>query len=259
MSAMTLFALVSQSRGCLMPNSSEISLLLVEDNLSLRNELADYLRDDGFQVATASDGVEMNFALEQKIPSIVILDLNLPGEDGISIARRLRSALPNIGVIILSARVRSSDRNDGYSVGADVYLTKPTLPEELVQVIKNLHRRLTPAIEEANWILDTENSFLLQPNGEKFSLTGLETLLIKELVLHGKFISHDDLIYYLGNPDESEEFNKSRMEVLISRLRKKFTSAHGANPFIKVIRGKGYQILLPITLKNLAPSGKSKY
>jgi len=259
LSAITLFALVSQSRGCLMPNSSQISLLLVEDNLSLRNELADYLRDDGFQVATASDGIEMNFSLEQKIPSIVILDLNLPGEDGISIARRLRSALPNIGVIILSARVRSSDRNEGYSVGADVYLTKPTLPEELVQVIKNLHRRLTPTIEVANWILDTENSLLIQPNGEKFSLTGLETLLIKELVLHGKFISHDDLLYYLGNPDESEAFNKSRMEVLISRLRKKFSSTHGDSPFIKVIRGKGYQLLLSITLKNLAPSGKSKY
>lgn len=242
-----------------MVDSSDISLLLVEDNVSLRDELADYLREDGFQVATASDGVEMNFCLEQKIPTIAILDLNLPGEDGISIAKRLRSSLPNIGLIILSARVRGSDRNEGYSVGADVYLTKPTVPEELVQVIYNLSRRLSPTTQAPEWVLDTENSTLIQPNQESFALTGLETLLIKELVLHGKFISHDDLIYYLGNPQESEEFNKSRMEVLISRLRKKFTTSHGSSPFIKVIRGKGYQLLLPITLKNLAPSGKSKH
>lgn len=242
-----------------MPNSSQISLLLVEDNLSLRDELADYLREDGFQLATASDGVEMNFALEQKIPTIVILDLNLPGEDGISIAKRLRASLPNIGLIILSARVRSSERNEGYSVGADVYLTKPTIPEELVQVIHNLCRRLSPATETPEWILDTENSTLIKSNEETCHLTGLETLLIKELVLHGKFISHDDLIYYLGNPDESEEFNKSRMEVLISRLRKKFMAVHGSNPLIKVIRGKGYQLIPPITLKNLAPSGKSRH
>jgi len=242
-----------------MPNTHNIALLLVEDNLNLRNELSDYLRDEGFQVSTASDGIEMNYALEQKIPSIVILDLNLPGEDGISISKRLRSALPDIGIIMLTARVRSSDRNEGYGAGADVYLTKPTVPEELVQVIRNLYRRLAPTEQAAEWVLDTENNYLIQPNSETFSLTGLETLLIKELVLHGKFISHEDLIYYLGDPDGTEDFNKSRMEVLISRLRKKFSTAHGANPLIKVIRGKGYQLLLPITLKNLAPSGKSKH
>ena len=76
---------------------------------------------------------------------------------------------------------------------------------------------------------------------------------------HGKFISHDDLIYYLGDPDESEEFNKSRMEVLISRFRKKISAFYNSENLIKVIRGKGYQLLIPVTLKNVAASGKTKY
>jgi len=242
-----------------MQEASKISLLIVEDNVNLRYELCDFLRDEGFQVASAADGLEMNFELEQKIPSIVILDLNLPGEDGMSIAKRLRSALPNIGLIMLTARIRNSDRNEGYASGADVYLTKPTVPEELAHVIRNLHRRLSPPEEKTSWLLDTEQNFLIQPNGVSLSLTGLETLLLKELVLHGNFISHDDLIHYLGDPDESDEFNKSRMEVLISRFRRKISSNHQIDNFIKVLRSRGYQLTIPIILKNIAASGKNKY
>ena len=241
-----------------MQGDSNISILLVEDNTSLRQELSDFLREEGFNVASASDGTAMNFALEQNVPNIVILDINLPGEDGMSIAKRLRSALPDIGLIMLTARIRSSDRNEGYASGADVYLTKPTVPEELVHVVRNLYRRLKPNQENSQWTLDTEKNLLSQPSGESVSLTGLETLLVKELVLHGKFISHDDLIHYLGDPNESEEFNKSRMEVLISRFRKKVSTFYSAN-LIKVIRGRGYQLLVPVILKNVAASGKPKY
>ena len=112
-----------------MPSPSTISVMIVEDNARLRLELSDYLRDEGFDVTAVSDGDEMNSALESQMPSIVILDLNLPGEDGISISKRLRSALPHVGVVMLTARVRSIDRNEGYAAGADVYLTKPTSPE----------------------------------------------------------------------------------------------------------------------------------
>ena len=231
--------------------------MIVEDNARLRLELSDYLREEGFDVTAVSDGDEMNSALESQMPSIVILDLNLPGEDGISISKRLRSALPHVGVVMLTARVRSMDRNEGYAAGADVYLTKPTSPDEIVQVIKNLHRRLTPHEVSDDWELDTEKNILGIGNGEELAMTSLETLLIKELILHGKFISHDDLMYYLGDQGESSDFNKSRIEVLISRIRKKVSAFTPANNFIKVIRGRGYQLLKPISLKNIAPTGKS--
>lgn len=240
-----------------MPEPQKISVLIVEDNVRLRNELAYFLRDEGFKVSSVSDGVEMNAALELHMPSIVILDLNLPGEDGIAIASRLRKALPRLGLIILTARVRSVDRSEGYSAGADVYLTKPTNPEEITQVIRNLYARLEPAQQELSWYLDTEKNQINLPNDGMLQLTNLETLLIKELVLHGKYISHEDLMHYVGNPNESDAFNKSRIEVLISRLRKKISTVTDANMFIKVLRGRGYQLLVPIVLSNLAPSGKS--
>jgi DNA-binding response OmpR family regulator len=199
----------------------------------------------------------MNAALELRMPSIVILDLNLPGEDGISIAGRLRKALPRLGLIIMTARARSVDRSEGYAAGADVYLTKPTNPEEITQVIRNLFTRLQPSQEEPSWYLDTEKNQISLPNDGVLQLTSLETLLIKELVLHGKYISHEDLMHYVGNPNESDAFNISRIEVLISRLRKKISVVTDPNMFIKVLRGRGYQLLVPIVLSNLAPSGKS--
>jgi len=239
-----------------MPHQKSLSILIVEDNVRLRNELADFLREDGFNVKAVGDGSELNVALESEIPSIVILDLNLPGEDGISICKRIRESLPKIGIIILSARVRPSERNEGYFSGADVFLTKPTNPEELISVINNLTNRLYIDTKSPLWTLDTELHRIITPDSTSISLTSSETLLLKEFVLHGRYISHDDLFHYLGNPDETDEINKSKMEVLISRLRKKIGHHTDPNLFIKVIRGKGYQLSVPVQFINIAPSGK---
>ena len=229
-------------------------MLLVEDNITLREELSDFLRAEGFTVKVAGDGLEMNSAIERGMPDILILDLNLPFEDGIDITKRIRASLPELGIIILSARVRSSDRKDGYESGADIYLTKPTNPVELVSVIQNLHRRLKPAKSSANWLLDTIKNTLTTPEGVDVKVTGSETLLLKELVLHGRFATHEDLISYVGNPDKDEESNKLRIEVLISRLRKKLSPHVDPALFINVLRGRGYQLKIPVELKNIAPA-----
>jgi len=231
-----------------------VSVLLVEDNITLREELSDFLRAEGFTVKVAGDGLEMNSAIERGMPDILILDLNLPFEDGIDITKRVRASLPELGIIILSARVRSSDRKDGYESGADIYLTKPTNPVELVSVIQNLHRRLKPAKSSANWLLDTIKNTLTTPEGVDVKVTGSETLLLKELVLHGRFATHEDLISYVGNPDKDEESNKLRIEVLISRLRKKLSPHVDPSLFINVLRGRGYQLKIPVELKNIAPA-----
>ena len=233
---------------------SSISVLLVEDNITLREELSDFLRAEGLKVKVAGDGQEMNAAIERDMPDIVILDLNLPLEDGIDITKRIRASLPQLGIIILSARVRSSDRKDGYESGADIYLTKPTNPIELVSVIQNLYRRLKPAKETNVWQLDTVRSMLTSPEGNEVRITGSETLLLKELILHGRFATHDDLIAYVGNPDKDEESNKLRIEVLISRLRKKLSHLIEPGLFINVLRARGYQLKIPVELKNIAPA-----
>ena len=237
-----------------MSTTPPISVLLVEDNITLREELSDFLRAEGFTVKVAGDGLEMNRAIERDMPEILILDLNLPFEDGIDITKRIRASLPQLGIIILSARVRSSDRKDGYESGADIYLTKPTNPVELVSVIQNLHRRLRPVKSNANWLLDTIKNTLTSPEGVEVRVTGSETLLLKELILHGRFATHDDLISYVGNPDKDEESNKLRIEVLISRLRKKLSPHVDPSLFINVLRGRGYQLKIPIELKNISPT-----
>ena len=235
-----------------MNKTSPVSVLLVEDNITLREELSDFLRAEGFTVKVAGDGLEMNRAIERDMPEILILDLNLPFEDGIDITKRIRTSLPQLGIIILSARVRSSDRKDGYESGADIYLTKPTNPVELVSVIQNLYRRLKPVKSPSNWLLDTLKNTLTSPAGDEVKVTGSETLLLKELILHGRFATHDDLISYVGNPDKDEESNKLRIEVLISRLRKKLSPYVDPSLFINVLRGRGYQLKIPIELKNIS-------
>ena len=233
---------------------SSISVLLVEDNIALRDELSDFLRAEGFKVRVAGDGLEMNRAIERDMPDILILDLNLPFEDGIDITKRIRASLPELGIIILSARVRSSDRKEGYESGADIYLTKPTNPVELVSVIQNLHRRLKPINSQPNWLLDTVKNTVTSPVGAEVKITGSETMLLKELILHGRCATHDDLINYVGNPERDEESNKLRIEVLISRLRKKLSPHIDPSLFINVLRGRGYQLKIPIALKNITPS-----
>ena len=110
--------------------------------------------------------------------------------------------------------MRSADRKDGYESGADIYLTKPTNPIELISVLQNLYSRLNPYKSNRNWLLDTIKNAIISPEGVEIKITGSETMLLKELILHGRFASHDDLIDYVGDPDKSDEANKLRIEVL---------------------------------------------
>ena len=237
-----------------MPSTPQISVLLVEDNVSLRDELSDFLRLEDFEVRVAGSGQEMNLAVELNMPDILVVDLNLPDEDGIQITKRIRSSLPNIGIIILTARVRSTDRKEGYESGADVYLTKPTNPIEIVSVIRNLHARLKPVTIETQWELDTAENMLYSPDHSSVKITSSETMLLKEIILNGNYVSHEDLIENIGMPDKNDDINKARIEVLISRLRKKISAIINPNLFIQVIRGRGYQLKTPISLKNLRPT-----
>ena len=150
--------------------------------------------------------------------------------------------------------MRSADRKDGYESGADIYLTKPTNPIELISVLQNLYSRLNPYKSNRNWLLDTIKNAIISPEGVEIKITGSETMLLKELILHGRFASHDDLIDYVGDPDKSDEANKLRIEVLISRMRKKISPYIDPSLFINVIRGKGYQLKLQIELLNIIPA-----
>lgn len=231
------------------------SVIVVEDNVTLRQELALFLSEEGLEVRGVGTGEELNHALQARRADILILDLNLPAEDGISITRRIRNALPSVGIIILSARVRSADRLEGYATGADVYLTKPTRPEELVAVVRNLFGRLGTARAQAQapaqWQLDMTGLTLLSAQGTQIRLTGAEARLLKALALNGQFMDHGALEAQFGDPMQSEKTNKARVEVLISRLRSKLGPHVGEGVDIKALRGRGYQLGFALSIRNL--------
>jgi DNA-binding response OmpR family regulator len=228
------------------------SLIVVEDNETLRDELVLFLSDEGFAVRGVGCGEELNLALEARPTDILILDLNLPDEDGISITRRIRRALPGMGIILLTARVRGADRQEGYATGADVYLTKPTRPAELVAVVRNLFARLGVGAAPPPWQLDMAGFILRSPSGARIELTGGEARLLKELAVNGQFLDHAALLARFGDETQSEKVNKGRLEVLISRLRSKLGAHLGGGFDIRAVRGQGYQLGFVLVIQNLA-------
>ena len=235
-------------------NAGIPAVIVVEDNVTLRDELVLFLSEEGFNVRGVGTGEELNKALEAQRADILILDLNLPAEDGISITRRIRRSLPTVGIIILSARVRSTDRLEGYATGADVYLTKPTRPDELAAVVKNLFGRIGSPIAPVQWQLDMAGLILLSPKGADIRLTGSEALLLKALALNGQFMDHSALMARFGDEALSEKINKARIEVLISRLRTKLAPHVGQGFDIKALRGRGYQLGFLLVVKNINAS-----
>jgi DNA-binding response OmpR family regulator len=228
------------------------SVVVVEDNETLRDELVLYLSEEGFAVRGVGSGQELNDAMEALPTDILILDLNLPEEDGISITRRIRRSLPTVGIIMLTARLRSTDRLEGYASGADVYLTKPTRPEELVAVVRNLFSRLGVRVDPAPWEIDMAGSMLHSPKGLQIELTANEARLLMALTVNGQFLDHAALLSRFGGEAQSEKINKSRLEVLISRLRTKLGPhiSHGFD--IRAVRGQGYQLGFVLVVKNMA-------
>lgn len=227
------------------------NVVVVEDNETLCDELVLYLSEEGFLVRGVGSGEELNQAIEAQLPDILILDLNLPEEDGIRITQRIRRTLPGIGIVLLTARMRSTDRLEGYASGADVYLTKPARPEELVAVVKNLFARLGTRVSPPPWQLDMAGFVLHSPHGVSIGLTDSEARLLKDLAMNGQFLDHGALLSRFGEEALAEKVNRARMEVLISRLRTKLAPHISSGFDIRVVRGRGYQLGFALVVKNL--------
>ena len=230
------------------------SVLLVEDNLRVSDELGLVLETGGYNTGCAYDGEHMRSLLAFYTPNIVILDLNLPGEDGISLCKWLRDVYPNMGIVMLTARVMGSDRTEGYQAGADVYLTKPTRSEELLAVIRNLLRRsekfgTTEKKEPSGWSLHLKSMCLISPESDVLSLTPKETVVLKTLAQSLSHCTYDDLIDKLGGETSQLSFDKVRLEVLISRLRMKLFNFKEQSIEIKTIHRTGYRLTKALVVR----------
>jgi len=207
-----------------------IRCLVVEDSLRLREDLVLYLADHGMQASGAVDGAAMDLHLAQSDCDVVVLDLGLPGEDGLSIARRLMSRT-GLGLVILTARDRLEDRLAGWESGAHVYLTKPTPLEEVAAVVISVHRRLHPSTTptEAPWRFLPDRRELITPAGAVIPLTYREKLLFNAMAESPQRQVRRALAL--------EQDDGSALDVMIHRLRRKL-KMHG-DP-IRTVRGEGF-------------------
>lgn len=223
------------------------NLLVVDDDPELRELIDAYLSKQGFDVVTVGDGIEMDAVLETEPVDLVILDLMLPGEDGLSIAKRLKQA-NDVPIIIVSAQGEDVDRIVGLEVGADDYIGKPFNPRELLARVRAVMRR-THGSPEARVSEDDGLSFgefrldlnahQLVRNGEPVSLTSGEFDLLRILVQFPNKVLDRDKILDLLTGAERSPFDRS-IDVRVTRLRSKIEEDPSAPVYIKTIWGKGY-------------------
>ena len=230
------------------------SVLLVEDNLRVSDELSLVLNAAGYATRCAYDGEHMRALLTITTPDVVMLDLNLPNEDGISLCKWLRELHPYMGIVMLTARVMGSERTEGYQAGADVYLTKPTRPDEILAVIRNLMRRhdrhgASPIAITSAWTLHQRSMSLSAPDADVLSLTPKETILLMSLSQSSTHCTYEELIKKLSGEIQRSSFDKVRLEVLISRLRSKLFKFKEQAFEIKTVHGAGYRLSTPLKVK----------
>jgi DNA-binding response OmpR family regulator len=225
-------------------------ILVVDDDSDVRFMLHRYLGRHGFDVEVAEDGAKLRALIDGQDFDLVVLDLNMPGEDGISLARFLRDNHP-VGIIMLTAAAEVVDRIVGLEVGADDYITKPFEPRELLARIKSVLRRLettspaTPAAPSGGRMpfgvcsLDLDARRLFDQDGEEISITSMEYDLLKAFADHpNKVLSRDQLLNLAHNRDW-EPFDRS-IDIRITRLRRKIEPDPAKPQVIKTVRGAGY-------------------
>ena len=224
-------------------------ILVVDDDLEIRQLLVDYLARNGLEAIAARDGREMWRELERHAVDLIVLDLMLPGTDGLTLCRDLRGK-SNIPVLILSARGEETDRIVGIEMGADDYLVKPFNPRELLARIKMILRRaraLPPNLRPeparylkfSGWCLDTTTRLLSDADGVTAPLSGGEYRLLRILLEHPNRVLNRDQLTEMIHGREAEPYDRA-IDVQISRLRQRLRDDGREPALIKTVRGEGY-------------------
>ena len=227
-------------------------VLIVDDDADIRELVAEYLRRQGLQASVAADAREMRAALASRRIDLVVLDLMLPGTDGITLCRELRApGQPHMPIVMLTARSDEADRILGLELGADDYLTKPFAARELLARIRSVLRRtrmLPPnmAVQEparwlvfGDWRLDTTARHLLDASGAAVALSGAEYRLLRVLLSHPNRVLTRDQLLNLTQGRDAEVFDRS-IDLLVSRLRQRLGDGVREPRYIKTVRNEGY-------------------
>jgi len=228
-------------------------VLIVDDDVAVRGMLHEYLTEHGYEVAQAESGNGMREAIARRVPDVVLLDVNLPGEDGLSLARWLRQH-HSLGIIMVTAAGDVVDRVVGLEVGADDYIAKPFDPRELRARLKSVLRRCQarePAAAPAaggrrvavgHCLLDLDAHRLLDREGREVELTTMEFELLQIFVERPNQVLSRDQLLTLTRNREWEPFDRS-IDIRIARLRRKIEPEPGRPQVIRTMRGSGYMFV----------------
>jgi two-component system OmpR family response regulator len=232
-------------------------LLIVDDDPGIRDVVSEFLSRHGYQVDMAADGKEMELALGRAAYDLIVLDVMMPGEDGLAICRRISAQSGGPAIIMMSAMGEETDRIVGLELGADDYVPKPCNPRELLARVRAvLRRRQEPrpgdepigaACEFAGWRLDLVRRELRSPQGVVVNLSSGEFSLLRAFVEHPqRVLTRDQLLDYARGRD-SEAYDRA-IDVQISRLRRKLGDGSDAE-LIRTIRSEGYMFTPKVVRK----------
>jgi len=233
-------------------------ILVVDDDAEIRSLLGDYLRKNGYRASAVADGKAMWTALARGKVDLVVLDLMLPGDDGLTLCRKLRSEAET-PVIMLTARGEETDRIVGLEMGADDYLAKPFSPRELLARIKSVLRRYRSLprnlraddareIAFAGWRLDVVARHLVSAQGVVTSLSGSEYQLLRVFLSHPNHVLTRDQLMVLSKGREADPLERG-IDIQVSRLRHRLNDDPSDPRIIKTVRGEGYVLAAPVEVR----------
>ena len=224
-------------------------ILIVEDEDVTRFNLKKLFEAEGYQVFEATNGTEMEHSLQKNRINLVIMDINLPGKNGLLLGRELTKQ-PNLGLIFLTGRDSDIDKVLGLEIGADDYLTKPFNPRELTIRARNILNRITQTSQEITdevikfngWTLNSHSRKMISPLNDEIAIPRGEFRALKLLINNaGKIITRQELIHEMTGRDLRE--NDRTVDVTIRRLRKHFESIENSPELINTIHGEGYRFV----------------
>jgi DNA-binding response OmpR family regulator len=221
--------------------SKTISIVVVEDNLSLQDLMVDHLKRGGYNAQGVTCAEDLDDLLIGHRVDILVLDINLPGESGIDIARRLREAQPSLYIVMLTAKTSEKDKALGYESGADIYLTKPASPVEVTAAISSIERRIAQQRQTALTLsLDVQKMQLVGKQA-RVNLGTFELLILKGLIeAPSQRLDYWRLMELIEK--EPSDKNKIALGVQIHRLKKKMIQAGAEKNAIKSVHKEGYQL-----------------
>ena len=232
--------------------ATPLNIIVVEDNDDLREAIVEVLTTQGHRVHGLSCAEELGDEGAQAMMDLLVVDLNLPGEDGVSLTRRLRDTQPGLSILMITARDTVRDKVSGYEAGADIYLTKPVSIEELLAAVKSLERRLSAPPTHPhnhNQALLTVQLAQLKAQGPAgaVELAEVEVALLCALArAPHKRLAYWQLLEIMMT--DVERASQANLAVRMTRLRKKLCDVGFDGPTLQVIRQEGYQLRVPVQL-----------